>query len=154
MSYHVKCEHIQTEYKAIQELFPQLSTVPLVFNGRLKRVVGRCRWRRSTGKLLDIQLSKSFTVACSVNDMIGVLMHEVGHALDIVSRGYSAHDTAFKSICLTLPHPNMSFYYNCTVPTHMTIQHYMYHNNATLERTCALYGVMDMQSIKNKLMKG
>ncbi len=63
MKYAERHSKIYEDYKAAQDLWPELKSIPLKINGRLARTLGRTARNRFSGKACFIELGKRFLEA-------------------------------------------------------------------------------------------
>jgi len=74
----------------------------LEISSRMEKSAGQVRYRRDiyTKKPYDkkIRFSRTFLLSADDDRVIEVVLHEIAHALDVEKRGYSCHDSVWRSI--------------------------------------------------------
>ena len=82
--------------------------IEVVVNNRLKRVLGRCMYKRIEGNVCPNRIEISGLVAsyASKEDINKIIFHECAHAIATIKDGQKhGHDNYFKSICAKIGTP-------------------------------------------------
>lgn len=74
--------------------------IPIIVNGRLKRTLGRVRYRTSTFEFLDVSFSKKYLQEAPDEIVIDTIEHEMMHILaTLVYQDHCNHDSRWKELC-------------------------------------------------------
>ena len=71
------------------------------FDRAVKRL-GHCIWMKNGRKVRKITLSRVMTESRSEKEVENTMLHEIAHAIDYETRGFSSHDNIWKEIALSI----------------------------------------------------
>ena len=92
-----------------------LPGLEIKINGRLKRVLGRCKYNTRCGRSVPycIEFSRDLLETATPHSIMEVLRHECAHAITTARTGERhGHDKVFKAVCSEIGTANDGTYYD------------------------------------------